>query len=174
MGAAGFSSGLFAAVASALAGVAEPGAASTPSLTWRDVRAVAVHCNVQDERTGYDAALTRRLCDKVRALASRGSPVPLRVAGLGDRALAAADVVTLVVQGSTTGTGAAKTLLFTIRPHRALPDQPAELFGSAPRATPLATPDSAIEQALTEVLPWRARELGARPIPPSAEIPTEK
>ena len=136
-----------------------------PSLTWRDVRQVAVHCNIQDERTGHDAALTRQLCDRVRALASAGAPVALRVAGFGDRALTAADSVTLVVQGSTAGSGADKTLMFTIRPHRVSADQPAELFGSSLRVAPLNAADPAIEQALAEVLPWKAQPLGARPIP---------
>ena len=136
-----------------------------PSLTWRDVRQVAVHCNIQDERTGYDAALTRQLCDRVRALASAGAPVALRVAGFGDRALTATDSVTLVVQGSTAGSGADKTLMFTIRPHRVSADQPAELFGSSLRVAPLNAADPAIEQALAEVLPWKAQPLGARSIP---------
>jgi hypothetical protein len=87
------------------------------------------------------------------------------VVGFGDRALSAADSVTLVVQGSTAGSGADKTLMFTIRPHRVSPDQPAELFGSSLRAAPLNAADPAIEQALAEVLPWKAQPLGARPIP---------
>jgi hypothetical protein len=140
-------------------------AVSTPSLTWRDVKQVAVHCNIQDERAGFDPALTRALCDKVRGLAAAGAPVPLRVAGFGDRVLTAPDSVTLVVQGSTTGAGAAKTLMFTIRPHRVSADQPAELFGSSLRAASLNAADPAIEQALAEVLPWKAQPLGARPIP---------
>ena len=148
----------------AIAAISGLASASTPSLTWRDVRQVAVHCNVQDERTGFNAALTRQLCDKVRALAAAGAPVALRVAGFGDRALTAADSVTLVVQGSTTGSGNNKTLLFTIRAHRVSEDQPAELFGSTLRAAPLAAAEPAIEQALAEVLPWKAQPLGARPI----------
>ena len=154
-----------APVALACAAAAGSATASTPSLTWRDVREVAIHCNIQDERTGFDAALTRQLCDKVRGLGATGAPVPLRVAGFGDRALTAPDSVTLVVQGSTAGSGAAKTLMFTIRPHRVSADQPAELFGSSLRAAPLNAADPAIEQALAEVLPWKAQPLGARPIP---------
>ncbi len=157
--------GLLAPLAVVAAGLAEPALASTPSLTWRDVREVAVHCNIQDQRTGYDPALTRQFCEKVRSLAAAGAPVPLRVAGFGDRALTAENSVTLVVQGSTAGSGAAKTLMFTIRPHRVSADQPAELFGSSPRAAPLNAADAAIAQALAEVLPWKAQPLGARPIP---------
>jgi hypothetical protein len=55
--------------------------------------------------------------------------------------------------------------MFTIRPHRVSADQPAELFGSSLRAAPLNAADLAIEQALAEVLPWKAQPLGARPIP---------
>jgi len=158
--------GLSAALlALACAGVAGPAAATTPSPLWRGVNAVAVHCNIQDERRGYDAALTARLCERVRSLAAAGAPVPVRVAGFGDRALTAPDTVTLAVQGSTVRTAGAATLMFTIRPHRASPDQPAELFGSTLRAAPLAGADPAIEQALAEVLPWKAQPLGARPIP---------
>ena len=156
--------GYFAAPFALVCATAVP-AVSTPSLTWRDVRQVAVHCNIQDERTGFDPALTRRLCDQVRGLAAAGAPVSLRVAGFGDRVLSATDSVTLVVQGSTAGSGPGRTLMFTIRPHRVSDDQPAELFGSTLRAAPLNAADPAIEQALAEVLPWKAQPLGARPIP---------
>jgi hypothetical protein len=139
-------------------------AAETPSLTWRNVRQVVVHCNVQDERTGFDEARTRQLCNQVRALAATGAPVPLRVAGFGDPALNAADSVTLAVQATTRGSAGDKTLLFTIRAHRASDDQAAELFGSTLRTAPLAAAAPAIEQALAEVLPWKAQPLGARPI----------
>lgn len=138
---------------------------STPSPTWRDVRQAAVHCNIHDERTGFDPALTRQLCDKVRTLAAAGAPVPLRVVGFGDRALSAPDSVTLVVQGSTAGSGGGRTLMFTIRAHRVSDDQPAELFGSTLRAAPLNAADPAIETALAEVLPWKTQPLGARSIP---------
>ncbi len=150
----------------ALGSAAVPAAASasTPSLIWRDVRQVTVHCNLQDERAGYDARLTRGLCEKVRSLAAVGAPVTLRVADFGDRALVAPDSVTLVVQGSVLGSGAAKRLVFTIRAHRVSDDHPAELFGSTLRTALLNAVDPAIEQALAEVLPWKAQPLGARPI----------
>ena len=119
---------------------------------------------MQDERTGFNAALTQQLCNRVRALAATGAPVAVRVAGFGDRALTAANSVILVVQGSITGAGNNKTLLFTIRAHRISEDQPAELFGSTLRAAPLTAAGPAIEQALAEVLPWKAHPLGARPI----------
>lgn len=151
-------------VASLTAAAAAGSAASTPSLTWRDVRQVAIHCNVQDERSGHSEALSRQLCERIHGLAASGAPVPLRVVGFGDRALTAPDVVTLAVQGSTVGAESGKTLLFTIRPHRVSADQPAELFGSTLRAVPLSAPDPAIEQALAEVLPWKAQALGARPV----------
>jgi hypothetical protein len=156
--------GCFVAPLALVCATATP-AVSTPSLTWRDVKQVAVHCNIQDERTGFDPALTRQFCDKVRALAGTGAPVPVRVVGFGDRALTAPDSVTLVVQGSAAGLGAGRTVMFTIRPHRVSADQPAELFGSSLRAAPLNAADPAIEQALAEVLPWKAQPLGARPIP---------
>jgi hypothetical protein len=156
--------GCFVAPLALVCATAAP-AVSTPSLTWRDVKQVAVHCNIQDERTGFDPGLTRQLCDKVQALAAAGAPVPVRVAGFGDPALSAPDSVTLVVQGSTAGSGRSRTLMFTIRPHRVSADQPAELFGSRLRAAPLNAADPMIEQALAEVLPWKAQPLGARPIP---------
>jgi hypothetical protein len=157
----GIGHGSAALLAVAGAGLAT---AATPSLTWRDVRQVVVHCNVQDERTGFDEALTRQLCDRVRTLAATGAPVPLRVAGFGDPALNAANSVTLAVQGTTRGAGGGKTLTFTIRAHRASEDQAPELFGSTIRTAPLAAAAPAIEQALAEVLPWKAQPLGARQI----------
>lgn len=108
--------------------------------------------------------LTRSVCAKVRALAAVGSPVPLRVADFGDPALAAADNVTLIVQGSAVGSRDARSLMFTIRAHRTSVDHPAEMFGSALRAAPVTVIDPAVKQALAEVLPWQAQYLGARPI----------
>jgi hypothetical protein len=157
--------GCYLALLALACAAAAPASASTPSLTWRDVRQVAVHCNIQDERTGFNAALTRQLCDKVRGLAAVGAPVPLQVVGFGDRALTAPDSVTLVVQGTAAGPEGSRSLMFTVRPYRPSPDQPAELFGSTLRVAPLLAPDEVIEQALAEVLPWKAQPLGARPIP---------
>src|SRR4028118_168100 len=94
----GVATGLFATLALASVAWTQQAPSATPSLTWRDVRQVAVHCNIQDARTGHDPELTRQICDKVRTLAAGGAPVPLRVVGFGDPALIAGDSLVLAVQ----------------------------------------------------------------------------
>lgn len=160
----GVATGLFATLALTALTAGQSAPSATPSLTWRDVRQVVVHCNIQDVRTGHDPELTRQICDKVRTLAAGGAPMPLRVAGFGDPALVAGDGLVLAVQGTATGSGDTRALMFTIRPHRASADAPPELFGTTLRAAPLSAADPAISEALSELLPWKARSLDARPI----------
>ena len=157
-----------AEVSSLLAG---EDAAATPPLIWQGVTSIGVQCLVQSEARGHEAALGAALCERVRRIASRGAPAPLRVIQLGDPALIAPGTASILVHGSIQGSGRGQLLAFTMRPFRASAEQTAVLFGAAPRVAPLgsagaATPalDEALAAALSETLPWQQRPQRPRPI----------
>lgn len=149
---------------------AQPATATTPSLLWADARQVAVLCLVQSNSTNDAAALEARLCGRVRDLAGRAAPYPVKRVSPGDPALIAPGTVTLLVHASIERAPGGRMIAFTLRPHRASEggDVP---FGTAPRAlqAPSAslTPafNSALAEALAEILPWqRPSGLVARPL----------
>ena len=142
--------------------VVVPAAASTPALMWRDVRRVAVQCLVQPTNDPH-RALGAAMCERVRALAARGAPVPVTVIQQGDPAVLAAGTVTLLVHGSVQPAGRNRLVAFSIRPFRVSADQNAVLFGAAPRAalvpaSSVVTPqlDAALRAAVGETAPWLA------------------
>jgi hypothetical protein len=146
-------------------------AAATPPLVWQGVTSIGVQCLVQSEARGHEAALSAALCERVRRIASRGAPAPLRVIQLGDPALISPGTASILVHGSVQSEGRGELLAFTMRPFRASAEQTAVLFGAAPRVAPLgsadaATPalDAALAAALSETLPWQQRPQGPRPI----------
>ena len=145
--------------------------ASTPALIWRDVSAIGVQCVVQSDARGYDAALSAALCGRVRALAARSAPAPVKVIALGDPALLASGTVALLVHASVQSSGGGSLLAFSIRPFRASGEGSELLFGAAPRAVALGSSDSltpavdaALAEALGQTLPWQHRPDGPRPI----------
>lgn len=148
-----------------------PAAASTPSLLWSNARQVAVTCLVQSQTTRDAAALQNALCARVRSLASRGSPFPVRQVEAGDPALIATDTVTLLVHASIERTARGRSVAFTVRPHRVSGGEADILFGTSPRvvetsaAAPISGLDAALREALAEILPWqRPSGLVARPL----------
>lgn len=158
-----------------------PGEASTPTLTWSDAAAVGVYC-VVDAPSGFDrTVLTRRLCDRVRTLAAKSSPLPVSVIEPGDPALLRQGVVTLIVHGAVQPAASAvpgasgHVLAFTVRPWRAVAETTASpLTGSSPRLVPVtaqghggAALDRAVSLSLAEVTPWSqltSPGLRARPL----------
>lgn len=148
-----------------------PAEASTPSLLWSDARQVGVNCLVQSQTTRDTAALQNALCARVRGLATRGAPFPVRQVEAGDPALIATDTVTLLVHASIERTARGRTVAFTIRPHRVSGGEADILFGTSPRvvetsaAAPIPGLDAALREALAEILPWqRPSGLIARPL----------
>jgi hypothetical protein len=142
----------------------------TPSLLWTGARQVAVRCLVQSNTTRDAQVLEDTLCARVRDLAGRGAPYPVKQVTAGDPALIASGTVTLLVHASLERTPQGRTVAFTIRPYRASEggDIP---FGTPPRAIEIRSAsvppalDSALAEALTEILPWqRPSGLVARPL----------
>ena len=146
-------------------------AASTPSLLWADARRVAVRCLVQSRTIADAARVEDDLCARVRALAGRDAPFDVKRVAPGDPALISPDSVTLLVHASVEQTPRGRTLAFTIRPHRPSGGEADIPFGTAPRTVDLPTAaeaptlDSALSEALAEILPWqRPSGLIARPL----------
>ena len=141
--------------------------AATPPLIWRDVKTIGVHCIVQSDERGHDAEFSASLCERIRGLAARSAPAPVKVIPMGDPALLAADTVVLLVHGSIQSDSGSNLLTFSLRPFRASSDQTNILFGTPPRAVRLSPPagiDQALEGALADILPWQQRPDGPRPI----------
>lgn len=146
-----------------VAGLVSSARAATPTLMWRDVSRVAVQCLVQPT-TDSHRALQGAMCDRVRAFAARGAPVPVTVIAQGDPAVLAPGTVTLLVHASVQPAGRNRLVAFSIRPFRVSADQNAVLFGAAPRAAVIPasgaiTPalDAALRAAVAETTPWLAR-----------------
>lgn len=142
--------------------------AETPSLIWRDVASLRIHCLLTSESGAEQGLLQRRICDRVRELATAGAPVPVSEIGPGDPALLAPDTVTLLVHGSVQPSAAGDLLAFAIRPFRNSAEPAGLLFAAAPRAVLLsgdgAALDAALSAALSETLPWLAGPAGPRRI----------
>lgn len=141
-------------------------AASTPTLAWDGAKRLGVQCLVDPDRLPDRRRLLAALCDRVRTLAADKAPIPVVLLAPGDPGLIAADTAVLLVHANVQP-GDAKggpLLVFSLRVFRATA-APSELFGAAPRATPLpadatrpsAPFDAALNAALAETLPWRSR-----------------
>ena len=147
----------------ALAACAGAAGATTPSLLWNGAKRVGVNCLVQSGTAGDTAALEAALCDRVRSLATRKSPIPVQVVQPGDRAFVEADTVLLLVHASVERTAGGRTFAFTIRPHRPSGGDAEVFFGTAPRAVAAAAVgigpavEAGLDAALAEVLPWQHR-----------------
>jgi hypothetical protein len=141
-----------------------PAAASTPVLAWDGARRLGVQCLVDPDRLPDRRRLQAALCDRVRALAADKAPIPVVLLAPGDPGLIAADTAVLLFHGNVQpGDGKSSALLvFSLRVFRATA-APSELFGAAPRATPLPASgpspqfDAALNAALAQTLPWRSR-----------------
>lgn len=130
------------------------GAATLP-LAWKGVERLAVHCRLSPG-PGHDA-LALSLCDRVRQLAAEGVSLPVAVLPPGDPGLVAPRTLVLLADFAIQDRGREPLLLFTLRVQRAGLEP--ELFGTVPRAVPLASgasaPEvgSALRAALSEALP---------------------
>lgn len=134
--------------------------AATPSLMWRDLRAVGVQCLVQGRLDTRD--LEAALCERIRALAAEGAPVPIKRVTFGDSAILAAGTVTLLVHASVESEAGRPALNFAIRPIRPSSPDAEVYFGTAPKSAALnggsalgPAIDSALSSALAELLPWK-------------------
>ena len=143
--------------------------ASTPPLIWNDVAAVGVQCVVASDLPGERERLEPALCARVRALASRGAPTPVRAVPIGDPAILGAGAVTLLVHGSVQPLAGRRVLAYTVRPFRVSADQTSVLYGAAPRAVSVPAAgalgpalDASLSAALADVLPWRNPPRGPR------------
>ena len=159
---------LAACAAGATASSAE---AATPSLLWAGARQVVVNCLVQSRTMPDSSQLQNEICARVSHLAGREAPFEVRRAVQGDPAMVAADTVTLLVHASVERTPRGRSLTFTIRPHRPSGGEADILYGTAPRSLDLpsgggaSSLDSALSEALAEILPWqRPSGLIARPL----------
>lgn len=138
--------------------------ANTP-LIWADIRQVQVLCLVNTSR-GVDAgALHQGVCEHARSTIARVAPVPVSVVRLGDPAVLKPDTVTMLVHVAITGNGAERLAALTVRPFRNAPNNGDQLFGAAPRAvragasdrTAIAAIAPALNAAIADALPWKAR-----------------
>ena len=146
-----------------------------PDRSWIGTKRVTVLCQVGSSEVIDVDQVKDVLCERVRALASRGAPVPVEIVGLGDASLQPAGTAVLVVHGSVEPVGAAgRMLTFTTRVERSGGLEPApNYFGARPQLAPFesvaqaADWDEALTRSLSEVLPWlRPAEIGdATPIP---------
>lgn len=137
-------------------------AATTPPLSWRGVKRVAILCQVTSRTfVGSDVA-TKTLCERVQAIAKRDAPVPVAVVGYSDPDLQAPGVALLLVQGSISDLGGGRlVLLLTSRVEQngAL-EEARTYFGAAPSVAPFTSAengaawDDALASSLGEVLPW--------------------
>jgi hypothetical protein len=141
-----------------------PATAATPVLAWEGANRLGVQCLVDPDRLPDRRRMQAALCDRVRTLAADKAPIPVVLLAPGDPGLIAADTTVLLFHGHVqAGDPKGPLLVFSLRAFRATA-APSELFGAAPRATPLpagqvANPqfDAAVTAALAEILPWRSR-----------------
>ncbi len=169
--------GLEQACARALAAVSlgtvlamNPATASMPDLKWRGADRVAILCQVTNIGPIVERQdVTESLCERVKAIALKGSPVPVEIVQPGDASLQSGNTVALFVQASVAGGSSNdRSLIFTMRTDRTGGLEPAPTyFGTAPRAAPFksaadsAAWERALSASLSEVLPWlRQAETG--------------
>ncbi|WP_324071002.1 hypothetical protein [Sphingopyxis sp.] len=145
--------------------VAGAPAQTNAPLFWSDARQLRILCLVNTPR-GVDAGeLHDGVCERARAVVARVAPMPVSIVGLGDPEILKPDTITMLVHVAITGNGADRLAALTVRPFRNAPDGGGQLFGAAPRAVRAGTSDRAalaaiapeLETALTDTLPWKAR-----------------
>jgi hypothetical protein len=140
--------------------------ASTPTLTWQGATKLQVLCILADY-SKHRLERQQALCERIRTLASEGSPLPVELISAGDPAVLAADAATLLVHASVEGDRDPPVLAFSLRVHRVAALAESPLFGAAPRAVALADTaalDAALQSALSQTLPWLFRPSGPRPL----------
>jgi hypothetical protein len=154
--------GLLAAALTAPFALPSSAPARAPSLLWTEAKQVSVNCLAQSQTASDAPAFEANLCRRVRALAGRGAPVPLKQIEFGDPQLTAPGTVVLLVHASVERSKKGRTVAFTIRPYRASGGAAEIYFGTSPRVVALPASaetdgsfDAALRAALAEVLPWQ-------------------
>jgi len=151
-----------ACAAPLLATAGAPATAATPVLAWEGARRLGVHCRVDPDHLTGRRPLQAKLCERVRTLAAAKAPLPVAILPPGDPGLIAPDTMVLLFHAAVQGDDARPLLVFTTRAYRPTA-APSELFGAMPRAVALPPGgtgpdlDAALDAALAETLPWRAR-----------------
>lgn len=148
-----------AAVSAAMTGAN----ATTPDPTWQGVERVYVLAHL----TGpIEPALSSEgFCERVRAIAAVGAPVPVHCATFGEAAAAeAGGNALIVVQGAIQSLGGERVLVVAVRRTATAGLEPAPVYlGATPRVARLsgaaagAAADTALREALEEILPWLGR-----------------
>ena len=134
-----------------------PAKVSTPSPTWRDVRAVGVQCLVRTSSRLDAKKLEAALCERVLAIVARDAPVPVTRVKSGDPTIHSAGTVTLLVHASVEPADGRPVMSFSIRPIRPSSRDSEVYAATAPRQADLAGDsfDSSLTSALAELLPWK-------------------
>jgi hypothetical protein len=126
------------------------------------VERISVLCQVTADRPVGNDVVSKTLCERIKAVAQRGSPVPVEIVGYGDPSLESGNTVALLVQAAVTDVAPSRTaMLFTTRTMRSGGMEPSpSYFGAAPRVAPFTSAadgaawDGAIAASLSEILPW--------------------
>lgn len=135
---------------------------TTPDRSWVGVKKILVISDFRSGQVVMPELSAESLCQRLQAIASAGSPVPVSCTRIGDPHLADADAAVLTLQAAVREPAPGNSMLvFAIRRHGVGGLEPAPVyFGSAPQAVPLSSPinfgalDAALRQSLGEILPW--------------------
>jgi hypothetical protein len=135
---------------------------STSSPLWSGLRAVGVQCLVRSSSKLDAETLGASLCERVRAIVAKDSPVPVTRVNPGDPAIHSAGTVTLLVHASVEPVGDRLALSFAIRPIRPSSRYSEVYSATAPTRADLdrdtglgPSLDSPLTSALAELLPWK-------------------
>ena len=149
-------------IASASLTIQGAASAESPDRSWIGVKQIAILSQLTSAGEVLPPITAEQLCEEARALASAGSPVPIRCSKLGDRSLTDASTAVLILHASISQLGADnRMLLFTVRREREAGLEPSPIYFGAPlRAVPLndkpdsASLRSALRASLGDILPW--------------------
>lgn len=162
-------------------GAVPASAEASPSPMWRDLKAVGLQCLVQAHPRLNAKDLEAALCERIRAIAAEGAPVPIKRVAFGDPAIPAAGTVTLLVHASVQPTGDRLALSFAIRPIRPSSSDSEAYVGTAPKTALLAgkaglgaSLDAPLTSALAELLPWKLQRPEIRVLTEIHQSPTKQ
>ncbi len=136
--------------------------AESPVPSWTGVKQVVLLCQATAQAPIEHEAVTKAVCQRAAAIASRQSPVPVKVVDYGDPALNSADTASLFIQAAVTEVAPRRLgLVFAARTENQSAIHPdASYFGATPRVAPFTSAtdpaawDPALAASLQELLPW--------------------
>lgn len=155
-----------AALAVIAVGLGSPSVASGQAMrdpSWAGVEHLLVLAQLAPTGGFADQALSRRICDAVKASAERDAPVSVECVGYGDRRLREPGYIALLVHAALDRADGPTRIVLAMRVLRQGPFAPSgTYFGAAPRVARF-TPDArdnpdferAVAASLAELLPWR-------------------